>query len=174
VTDLASDLAGLFAAARSTAWRFEQQARYASDFHPGHFERWLAGDPVTPPPGHSQWRQVVRGLVDRGVQVTRVRIHEDPPTEVNRWARFKGRWNSMAGEEMRYARRADTPPDLLGPTDWWLVDGAVLLVMAFDHDGAMIDHRITSDPAVVAAARDAWPTLLRVSEIDRDVAADAP
>lgn len=166
MVDFAADLIGLLAGARSTAWRFEQQPRYASDFHPGHFERWLAGIPVVPPPGHDQWRKTIGGLVGRGVRVVRVRVHEDPPTEVNRWARFKGRWNSLAGEEMRYARRRDVPAHLLGPTDWWLIDSTTLLVMDFDHNGVMIDHRVVDDPAETAGFAAVWPELLRISEVD--------
>jgi hypothetical protein len=96
-----------------------------------------------------------------------VRVHEDPPTEVNRWARFKGRWNTRAGEEMRYASRHDVAPLLVDPTDWWLVDLSALLVMTFDGYGAMTDHLVTTDPSEVAAAASAWSALLQVSEVDQ-------
>lgn len=152
--------------ARRTAWRLEQQPHYAADFHAGHYERWLAGEPIEPAdtPDYPEWLELAREVTDRGVDVARVRVDEEPATAVNRWARWKGRANVEAGERLIYLPRSAVAGLGLDPVDWWLIDVEVLVVLSFDPAGVFQGLSATDDPEAVRAAADQWAALLAAAE----------
>lgn len=141
-----------------TAFRFESQPVYAEAEETDTVQRFLAGDPEPPSevPELRAWFDQVAGLVAQGKVVERVRVRDDPPTPYQQWLRWIDRWNTTAGETIRYltraqARAAGLAP-ALGTVDWWLMDSQRLIVMRFDDAGHRIENTLVTDPERVAQA----------------------
>jgi hypothetical protein len=102
-----------------------------------------------------------------GRRLERVRVHDNPPTDYQRWERWAGRWNIEAGELIRYMERA-TAHDVgllpaAGDTDWWLLDDSNVILMRFDKAGNRIHTELTDDPRIVAQASKWWDLAVRHS-----------
>lgn len=141
-----------------TAFRFEQQPEYWEPSEEATINRFLAGDPEPPDavPGLRAWFEQVAHQVAEGKRITRVRVHDNPPTAVQRWLRSIDAWNTQAGETMRYlTRRRAHEIGLLpnaGRHDWWLFDSCRLVVMRFDDRGHRIENELITDSAQVVQA----------------------
>ncbi|GIG62281.1 hypothetical protein Lfu02_66530 [Longispora fulva] len=126
--------------------------------------RFLAGDPQPPTevPELADWFTQVAKLTGQGKRIERVRVHEDPPTDYQRWERWIGTWNTGAGETIRYlTRRRAHEVGLLpaaGNFDWWLLDSHRLIVMRFDDTGHRLSNELITDPANLVQAL-AWRDL---------------
>jgi hypothetical protein len=149
---------------RATAFRLEQQPAYAVPNEAEQFDQFRAGLEPDPKemPGFAAWLDDVATFTRQGRRMSRVRVQSDPPTDYQRWARFVGRWNIDAGEDIRYATRAKAEEVGLlpsaGPHDWWLLDDAQLLRMTFDNDNRCVErHLITDEPSLERAR--AWREL---------------
>src|SRR5688500_1475943 len=111
-----------------TALRLELQRQYNEPTERDTVKRFLRGDPQNPNavPELRAWFEQVVTLTRAGKKIARVRVHEDPPTDYQRWERWIGTWNTTAGEEITYlTRQQATDVGLLpaaGDTDWWLID----------------------------------------------------
>jgi hypothetical protein len=143
----------------SSAFRLEQQPAYAVDFEAEHVAAFRAGDVRDPRemPEFAAWLPTVAEHVAQGRRIERVRIHQDPPTDYQRWVRYVGRWNVEAGEVIHYAtteqaRRAGLLPDA-GPYDWWLLDDARILRMTFNDDNVCIERHLLTDEQSLDRAR---------------------
>ncbi len=129
--------------ARRYAWRWEQQPQYEIGHERAQLDAFLAGRPERPGdnPDMAQYFASVRTMVrTRGVQLGRVRVVEQPPTDYQRWLHWVDRWNREAGEEIHYLprwvlRQMGAPP-FAPSADWWLIDGEVLLIMSYAADGS--------------------------------------
>lgn len=158
--------AELFQTTRRSIVRLEQQSHYADELRDRHLPRWQAGDPIDPlsEPALVHWLLLMIELEDRGVEVTRVRVLDDPPTADQEWLRWLGHWNTAAGEEMRYLSRTQASDCGLlpaaGSDDWWLFDDTTLLSLHFDASGAFRSARATQDPRAVQPALRCWTTAL--------------
>jgi hypothetical protein len=148
----------------STAFRLEQQAGYAVDFEVEHVAAFRVGDVRDPRemPEFAAWLPTVAGYVAEGRRIERVRIHQDPPTDYQRWVRYVGQWNIEAGEIIHYAtveqaHEVGLLPDA-GPCDWWLLDDARILRMTFDEDQRCIARHLLTDDESLDQAR-AWRDL---------------
>lgn len=147
-----------------TAFRLEVQPTYAVPGEAQTVERFLAGEPEPPTeaPWLRAWFEQVAALVAGGKRIKRVRVHDDPPTPYQRWVRWIDRWNTAAGEEIRYLDRTRAHEIGLlpaaGTVDWWLMDEDRLVVMRFDDQGRRVESRLVRDPARVAQAC-AWRDL---------------
>jgi hypothetical protein len=148
----------------STAFRFEQQPAYVVDYEAEYFASWRAGDPRDPRemPELAAWLPMVRDWVQQGRRIERVRIHQDPPTDYQRWVRWVGRHNVEAGELIHYAtperaHEVGLLPDA-GPYDWWLLDDARLLRMTFDDEQQCTAMHLITDELSLGRAR-AWREL---------------
>jgi len=148
----------------ASAFRLELQSAYSEPTEHATVARFLAGDPQPPieVPELRDWFDQIRRLTSEGKTITRVRVHEDPPTDYQRWERWIGRWNTEAGEDITYLTRQQAHdigllPDA-GDTDWWLLDDTTLILMRFDRDGRRIHNEIEKDPTVVARSR-GWRNL---------------
>lgn len=147
-----------------TAFRLEMQETYFVPDEDGGLERFLAGDP----PDLSElgdlhlWFEQVAQQTAAGKVIERVRIHDEPPTDYQRWARSVDRWNFGAGEQVRYLTRENAHNIGLlpaaGPDDWWLLDHERLIIMKFDRDGRWIGNELDADPEAVRRAC-AWRNL---------------
>jgi hypothetical protein len=143
---------------RHTAFRLELQPAYSEPSEQATVARFLSGDPQPPTEveGLRQWFAQVAAQTAEGVRISRVRVHDDPPTDYQRWERWIGAWNVSAGEDIQYLTRSRAHEIGLLPAagnqDWWLLDSQQLLVMTFDAQGHRVQNElITEDHRVVQA-----------------------
>jgi hypothetical protein len=140
-----------------SAFRLELQPDYREPGETDLADAWLAGEQVAPEtdPGLAEWFRRVREHVAAGRTVSRIRVHEDPPSDYQRWERWLGRWNAAAGETIRYLTRAQAYEIGLlphaGKEDWWLYDDTRLLVMRFA-GSRRVQNEIITDRAIVHRA----------------------
>lgn len=153
----------LFAFQRS-AFRLEAQRKYHEPEEHEAVVNFAAGKPEDPTklPSLKLWFDRIRALTDQGRTTLRVRIHDEPPTDSQRWERWIDPWNRAAGEEIRYLtrRQADQIGLLaeVGDIDFWLLDERHLIIMRFDDEGNRISNELTADPERIARAC-AWRDL---------------
>jgi hypothetical protein len=164
---------------RHSAFRLELQPDYREPGETDLADLWLAGERVQPEsdPGLTEWFRRVREHVAAGRTVSRVRVHEDPPTDYQRWERWLGQWNAAAGEAIRYLTRAQAHEIGLlpaaGDEDWWLYDDTRLLVMRFA-SGRRVQNEIITDRAIVRRACEWRDLAVRHSTLDDHQAAATP
>lgn len=141
-----------------SAFRLELQREYREPSEADTLARFLAGNPQDPTevPGLRAWFAQVADLTNRGRSIERVRVHDDPPTDYQRWEHWIGAWNIRAGETIRYLTRQQAHNIGLlpaaGTTDWWLLDETWLILMRFDAHGNRIANELTTDPATIEQA----------------------
>lgn len=151
----------------ASAFRAERQRFYLEEPEEDlrlAFERGDTAPPVTIP--HFQnWYDRVQQNVSAGCPISRVRIHQNPPSKYQQYMRWLGIWNARAGEVITYlTEQQATELGLLqdATTDWWLLDAgtpqARLIVMYFDDDGRRIKNELVTDPVAVQQAT-AWRDL---------------
>jgi hypothetical protein len=90
-----------------TAFRLELQRAYREPSEAETVAKFLGGDPEPPTQvdGLRAWFEQVAAQTREGKCIERVRVHEDPPTDYQRWERWIDRWNTEAGETIRYLTR---------------------------------------------------------------------
>lgn len=112
---------------------------------------WRAGhDPSrTDPRLRSDWLDIVRETVGRGVEMRRVRVVSEPLSEYMRFSHAGTQLNVDAGEHIRWMPRRNTSDIALPGNDFWLYDGTLAKIHHFTGDGASAGHELTQDPAVV-------------------------
>jgi hypothetical protein len=141
---------------RHAAFRLEQQPVYAVSYEADNVAAFLAGDPQPPGqvPALADWFDQVRAHTVAGRTMTRVRIHDEPPTDYQRWIQWLEPWNIAAGEVMYHlgrtaARTAGLTADL---GDFWLIDDEQVILMTFDQHGNLVDATCTDEAGDVSAA----------------------
>jgi hypothetical protein len=106
--------------------------------------------------GTPEWFSQVHEQTRAGKRISRVRVHDEPPTTYQRLQLWADRWNTEAGEAIHYlTRRRAHEIGLLpaaGPQDWWLLDSRRLLIMTFGPDHQVIRREMETDPARVVQA----------------------
>ena len=156
-----SELVTYLATYRRTAFRLEQQRQYLIESEQKSLRTFLSGQP-RPPVEFEPWFALVRGHVDAGRSMGRVRIQEDPPTDYQIWQNWLARWNTGSGEVIRrMTRQKAYEIGLLpaaGEADWWLLDEQLLIMMWFHVDGCPQLYELVDDPTAVAQAC-AWRDL---------------
>jgi hypothetical protein len=141
-----------------TAFRLELQDSYLEEEEAGILAAFLHGEPEPPTtvPGLQEWYEAIAEHTRQGKRIERVRVHQDPPTDYQRFERWLDTWNLAAGETMRYLTRWQAHEIGLlpaaGNTDWWLLDSSRLITMRFDGVGHRIQNELITDPAVVIQA----------------------
>jgi hypothetical protein len=160
----AADFAEAFRTFTSTAFRLELQAAYSEPIERETLAKFLAGEPEPPTevPAFQAWLEQVKGMASEGRRIERVRVHEDPPTDYQRWERWVGNWNVEAGEVIHYLTRRQAEVagllPVLGTEDWWLFDSSRLIVMRFDDQHRRISDELFVDAEHLERAR-AWRDL---------------
>jgi hypothetical protein len=156
------EFADLLRSARTSALRLELQRAYLEPAEQETVARFRAGDPEPPTEVAAlrEWFAQVADQFRRGVWFERVRVHEDPPSDYQRWERWIGAWNIAAGEKLRYMTRAEARRVGLlpaaGDRDWWLLDDDKLIVMQFDDEGRRCLTELTTAPERLEQARSWW------------------
>jgi pyrimidine deaminase RibD-like protein len=152
-----------------TAFRLELQREYREPGEMRSIERFLAGNPQDPSemPGFDEWCARVAAQTTAGKRRARVRIVDDPPTGSQLWEQWLDPWNTRAGEDVRYLDRAEAYEIGLlpaaGTDDWWLLDGARLVVMRFDVTGRRVENELVTDLERVTQAQQWWDLAVRHS-----------
>lgn len=155
----AAEFGQLLDGVEHTAFRLELQPAYREPSEADSVAAFVAGKPTDPfgMDGAREWYDAVSRIVRNGGRVERVRVHDDPPTDYQRWLRWLDeRFNAPAGELIRYLFREQAHdigllPDAAG-ADWWLLDSHQLIQMKFDHTGRRTHTELASDPAAVVQA----------------------
>ncbi len=175
------DLGALLSGAESSLWRIEQQPTYRAAESAYRLDRYVAGNPIDPESVHAfvEWLNLVTEVSARGVEVVRVRVEEDPATDYQRHARWLGAWNAAAGEQLRYVDRADAPmTGAVGGSDWWIVDGAVLVELRFDQVGDLLGIEVEDAPGRCVDVLRCWDALVAASSpaptTNQETIEDAP
>ena len=146
-----------FRSYQRSAWRWERQPFYASDLATGWPERWLAGDRSAPMEFLGPWLAEVRQRRAAGKTMERVRVVDDPMTDIQRWADWAADFNRQAGEViLGLARPRARAVGLLddAPTDFWLMDDQLVLLMAFSPSYELLSITADDDSATVGWACD--------------------
>jgi hypothetical protein len=146
---------GLFRAASSSAWHMELRDSYTPD-DPDWLD-WQAGRRFDPAERWSEWSDMVRATVQRGVSVRRVRIISEPVTP---YVQFEydvtAAHNIAAGEEVRWLPRHKTAGLLVPASDFWVFDGRFVLWNHFAGDGSWLGEIRNSDPALARSCATAF------------------
>ncbi|MDX3382957.1 hypothetical protein PV682_15980 [Streptomyces niveiscabiei] len=126
-----------------SVWRFEAQPTYTMPNETESFARFLRGEPK--PDGHNEkWHERVRGFIDSGRTIGRVRVVRQPLTD---YQRYQFSWgipgNIRAGEDIRVldVTRNDYGLPLSG-TDWWMFDETRIVHLNYRPDGTRINREL--------------------------------
>lgn len=160
------DFNSLFRYFTRTAVRLEVQPVYAVTEERESVEEFLAGNPrpVTVFPYYAAWLEQIRRLTTEGKRVERVRVLDEPPTDYQRWEMWSGRFNTDAGEVIRYLPRSRAVEvGLPVADDWWLFDSLRVARMRFSAEGQPLGGEIIADPEEVARHQSWWEIALRHS-----------
>ncbi len=145
-----------------TAYRFELQPFYTVDGEQESFQRFLEGRPVSPldVAEDRAWLDMVRQQTAAGKHMARVRVHQNPPTDYQRWMRWRGTFNTGAGETIHYLTVAEaTQAGILNAVavrDWWLFDDTRLMVLTHNPEGRRIHTELITDETELKKARALW------------------
>jgi hypothetical protein len=159
-----AEFGGQLRSFKHEAFRLELQPAYSEPDEHDTVATFLAGHPQPPTevPGLRAWFEQVADLTGQGKRIQRVRVHDDPPTDYQRWERWIGEWNTAAGETIHYLTRQRAHEVGLLPAagnlDWWLLDFQRLIVMHFDDEGHRIRTELITDPKLIVQAC-AWRDL---------------
>jgi hypothetical protein len=156
-----AELQDQFGSYRHTARRAELQAAYWVAGERASFEWFLAGKPEPFPEveGTRAWLEQAAQRTASGIQVERIRIHRDPPTDYQRWLRMFDQQYIAAGDRICYltAAQADEVGLLgVGARDWWLLDDERLLLLTHDEEGRRIHAELITDEPELTRARAWW------------------
>lgn len=145
-----------------TAYRLELQPRYSVDGEHEPFRLFLDGRPVSPLEiaEDRAWLDQVARNKAAGKHMARVRVHQTPPTDYQRWMRWRGPFNEAAGETIHYLAERDAVAAGvvvgIAPRDWWFFDDSRLMVLTHDAEGRRIHTELITDETELAKARALW------------------
>lgn len=143
---------------RHSAFRLELQPAYNEPVEHASVEAFLAGHPEPPESnieGFRAWFDRTKALTASGITITRARIHQDPPTDYQRWLVWFGQWAQRAGEQHIYLTPKQAAAANILPSasrDFWLFDDETLIWLDFDSHGTRTNH-LSTDPHDLAHAR---------------------
>ncbi|MFD4573456.1 DUF6879 family protein [Streptomyces sp. NPDC058417] len=125
------------------AWRFETQPTYTMPREAENVARFLRGEDK-PAEHNAKWHLRVKGYLEAGRKIGRVRVVRRPLTD---YQRYQFAWgipgNVAAGEDIRIL---DVTHDDYGlpveGQDWWMFDDSTLVHLNFRPDGTQIGREI--------------------------------
>ncbi len=147
---------------RRTAYRFELQPYYMVNGEQESFRHFLEGRPVSPLNIEEDraWLERVKERSAEGAEMARVRVHQDPPTDYQRWMRYRGAFNEQYGETIYYFTVAQAiTAGILGGValrDWWFFDDERLMVLTHNTEGRRIQTELITDETELKMARALW------------------
>ncbi|MFE9658917.1 DUF6879 family protein [Streptomyces sp. NPDC005955] len=130
-----------FDAFEREAWRFEAQPTYTMPNEQKNVARFLRGEDK-PADHNARWHERVRGYVESGKRIGRVRIVKQPLTD---YQRYQFAWgipgNIAAGEDIRILDVTHSDFSLpISGQDWWMFDDVRIAHLNFRPDGTPINR----------------------------------
>lgn len=120
---------------------------------------WQAGDRYFQADRASWWHpwlKLVAETTGRGVTVRRARVVSEPISEYIRFEYDVTFRNEAVGEQVRWLSRRRTTDLALPGNDFWLFDGALVLVHHFSGEGDKVGAELVQEPAVVKLCASAF------------------
>lgn len=143
-----------------SAFRLETLGVYDVGSDGGDVARYLRGEPEPTRDRKQPWLDELAAERRAGKVRSRVHVLRTPLSD---YLRYECEWgyapNAAAGEEIRILDLTTTPrPAGLGDEDFWLLDDAHALRMAYDNAGIFVGAIVADDPQPFHLARDAAVT----------------
>ena len=111
------------------------------------FAAWQVGELTDRSDSDAEWRSIIGPLVDREVNVRRLRVVSEPVSDYIRWEHMITDSSSIAaGESVRWVPRRRISDLALPGNDFWLLDDRVLF-NHFSGDGAWVSGEMSTEPA---------------------------
>ncbi|RZU52641.1 hypothetical protein EV385_4515 [Krasilnikovia cinnamomea] len=152
-----------FTAYRREALHLETRDIYSTDIERSRFQTWLRGEALDPTAEAEWWRPWFEMMaVNRaaGKTLRRLRVVSEPVTKYIYFEWLDAFNLVQSGEDVRWLPRRRASRLLLPGNDFWMFDSEILTFTHFDGDGHVLDHELTTDPAIVrqceAAFEAAW------------------
>ncbi|MEU2033680.1 DUF6879 family protein [Nocardia amamiensis] len=143
----------VFDSARHRLFHLETRDDYSAENETAALTRWKADETADPrAASFPAWAATVSGIVGRGVVVQRARIVTEPHSAYTRYLLALARYNTDAGESIRYLPRHRAEPSDSEAEDFWLVDDDAAAYSLFDDRGFWVGAALTHDPAIVGPA----------------------
>ncbi|MFF2020686.1 DUF6879 family protein [Streptomyces sp. NPDC058171] len=147
---------------KRSAWRLEVQPTYTMPAEAESLARFLRGEPK-PDEHNAAWHGRVRGALEAGKSIGRVRVVRQPLTD---YQRYQFAWgipgNIRAGEDIRVLDLTDR--DLgLPDQDFWMFDESVVVHLNYRPDGTQINRELIEEPDISRYL--AWRDLARGSAV---------
>ncbi|MGH2599018.1 MAG: DUF6879 family protein [Dehalococcoidia bacterium] len=113
--------------------------------HPGAPVRdWYPADQF------SDWYDLVKETVARGVRMRRARIVSEPVTDYIKFEHaISGKMNVPAGEEVRWLPRRRASDVALPANDFWVFDDRLVRLHHFSGEGDLVEDEVSDDPSVL-------------------------
>jgi hypothetical protein len=137
----------------------EMRDVYATDIERDRFATWLRGEPLDPEEETQwwrPWRELMKRNNDAGKMLRRLRIVSEPVTDYIRFEWLDAAQLVAAGEDVRWLPRRNASTLLLPGNDFWMFDREIVAFTHFSGNGHVLDHEVTTDPAIVAACASAF------------------
>ncbi|MGH3973544.1 MAG: DUF6879 family protein [Pseudonocardiaceae bacterium] len=148
---------------RREAVHLEMRDVYATDIERDRFEIWLRGEPLDARAEAEWWRpwfELMKRNNEAGKTLRRLRIVSEPVTDYIWFEWLDAAQLVRAGEDVRWLPRRNASKLLLPGNDFWMFDRETVAFTHFSGNGHVLDHQLTTDPAVVelcsAAFENAW------------------
>ncbi|MGP3989148.1 DUF6879 family protein [Streptomyces sp. 3N207] len=131
-----------FDAFEREAFRFETQPKYSMPKEAASLARFLSGQPK-PVDHNRRWHERVRGYLDQGKWIGRVRVVSQPLTD---YQRYQLSWgipgNVAAGEHIRILDVTQGDFGLPLGQDWWMFDESRVVHLNYRPDGTQINREV--------------------------------
>ena len=147
----------LFTNFTTSATRIETLPTYTVDSEREELAHYLAGHPI-PAERNKPWADNIRRATTNGKYMGRVHVLDDTLTS---YLQFEIDWyytvNAAAGEDIRFIRRRDVPD--IPYADTWIFDDALVVDLAYNQRGQLLQAEQSTDPHRLRQARTAWTEL---------------
>ncbi|HEX3784332.1 MAG TPA: hypothetical protein VHX38_32135 [Pseudonocardiaceae bacterium] len=152
-----ADFDEIFAAVRSSSWRWECQGHYAVD--EAELREWQTGLVHEEDDSDRAWYAYIHDLGERGIPFERVRMLTEPLTNYLRWMLATTHHNITAGEDIRWIGQHVAAELGMPDYDFYLFDDDRVLILHFDDRKTLVGQELVDDPVIVERHRQ-WRALV--------------
>lgn len=160
----AKDFRALLGAAERSAVHLEMRDCYGTSEETGDFARWRRTGVADSDPDSefwSEWTDLVRTTVARGVVLQRLRIVSEPVSEYIRYEHAGTAVNMAIGEDVRWLPRRRASDLALPGNDFWLIDDRIVQWNHFNGAGESTGYENTDEPGVAKLCSTAFESAWR-------------
>ncbi|MFF4409087.1 DUF6879 family protein [Streptomyces sp. NPDC001262] len=154
--------AELLDATHTSALHLEMRDFYGVQGEAADFAVWKESGTFDADPESEYWQPwsvLVRDAVARGVDMRRVRIFSDPPSDYIRFEHATTVVNVAAGEQVRWLPRREASGLRLPGNDFWLFDDRLVQFNVFAGDGRWVHTDFSEDPTVIELCASAFESV---------------